>query len=103
MKIEDAKALLIDCTDLICRECNDRHRGCEKQKSYPDFASTVLVALEKQIPKEPIKLTYEPLIKHGWVYGCPKCGSAVGQNNYAVDYTQEDDFCPSCGQRLKWE
>jgi hypothetical protein len=53
MKIEDAKALLIDCTDLICRECNDRHRGCEKQKSYPDFASTVLVALEKQIPKEP--------------------------------------------------
>ena len=51
MKIEDAKALLIDCTDLICRECNDMHRGCEKQKSYPDFASTVLVALEKQIPK----------------------------------------------------
>jgi hypothetical protein len=90
MKIEDAKALLIDCTDLICRECNDRHRGCEKQKSYPDFASTVLVALEKQIPKPPKPNTRIP--------GIGKC--QICKTELCID---DDDlhYCPTCGQRLK--
>lgn len=88
MKIEDAKALLIDCTDLICRECNDRHRGCEKQKSYPDFASTVLVALEKQIPKEPVHEDGD--------YFCQVCGTYCGNVHEGVQ-----KYCDECGQRLR--
>jgi hypothetical protein len=90
MKIEDAKALLIDCTDLICRECNDRHRGCEKQKSYPDFASTVLVALEKQIPKEPEKIEYKA---SGKVIGRCACGKMLLRHYKG---------CPECLQAIKW-
>ena len=88
MKIEDAKALLIDCTDLICRECNDRHRGCEKQKSYPDFASTVLVALEKQIPKEPAHKDGD--------YFCQVCGTYCGNVHEGLQ-----KYCDECGQRLR--
>lgn len=65
MKIEDAKTLLINCTDLICRECNNSYRGCKKQKSYPDFASTVLVALE-------LLDRWHRQLKH-----CPHCGQAL--------------------------
>jgi hypothetical protein len=92
MKIEDAIALLIDCTDLICRECNDRHRGCKKQKSYPDFASTVLAALEKQIPKEPTRYTCE----NDTCYNHTKCQVCGG----GLDSTEK--FCRDCGQAIKW-
>lgn len=99
MKIEEAKALLIDCTDLICRECNDRHRGCKKQKSYPDFASTVLAALEKQIPKEPIRRE-RTLDGGGTTYWhiCPSC-----KNRGLLDrWHRQLKHCPHCGQALKW-
>jgi rubrerythrin len=59
-------------------------------------------ALEKQIPKKPKDVTYEPLKKHGWKYCCPVCNLAVGENNYDYENTQEDNFCPSCGQKLDW-
>ena len=59
-------------------------------------------ALAKQKPMKPVPLKYEPLILHGWEYGCPTCEKAVGFNKYAVEYTDEDPFCPSCGQKLDW-
>ena len=43
--------------------------------------------LEKQIPKEPIKVS-----KGGEEYsGCPRCGKFVF-----------GDYCSECGQALKW-
>ena len=60
-------------------------------------------ALGKQVPKKPKKLSYEPLIKHGWKYECPECTKAIGLNSVGFDYTDEDPFCPSCGQRIGWE
>lgn len=59
-------------------------------------------ALEKQVPKKSIKCQYEPLIKHGWEYECPSCSKAVGINSFSFDYTDEDPFCPSCGQAIDW-
>ncbi len=59
--------------------------------------------LEKQIPQKPIALTYRLLLDHGWKQACPCCGCAVGVNNHAYDYTQEDDYCSQCGQTLDWE
>lgn len=50
-------------------------------------------ALEKQIPKKPIKSDRE--IRYCDVWECPSCGfewSAI-----AIDY------CYKCGQRLDWE
>lgn len=57
-------------------------------------------ALEKQIPKEP---TYDgdgyapdgTFVWDEWM--CPNCDS-----RYEVDY-DDYDYCPNCGQRLKWE
>jgi DNA-directed RNA polymerase subunit RPC12/RpoP len=59
--------------------------------------------IDKQIPEKPNKCTYEPLIQHGWEYECPSCGKAIGFNRFAFDYTDEDPYCPSCGQKIDWE
>ena len=52
-------------------------------------------ALEKQIPKKPIKISEDYNVESGeWVadYECPSCG-----NPYA-----DDSFCSCCGQALDW-
>ena len=60
-------------------------------------------ALEKQIPKKPEKLTYKLLIDIGWVYKCPTCGCACGENKYHSDVTIDDIYCTQCGQMLDWK
>ena len=60
-------------------------------------------AREKQIGKKPKNLNYSPLCKAGWRYGCSVCGCAIGENiNDTAGFTQEDDYCPSCGQSINW-
>ena len=44
-------------------------------------------ALEKQIPKKPIKDKYVPELDF-----CPECGTEVTYCNY----------CPHCGQKINW-
>ena len=80
------------------------------KREYSDVASEYIEALEmaieafrKQEPMKPVPLEYDPLRPHGWEYGCPACGNAVGFNKYAVEYTDNDPFCPSCGRKLDWE
>lgn len=63
---------------------------------------TALFALQKQMPKEPKPLKYQPLLNASWGWECPACGLAVGENKNDIDITQEDAYCPSCGQALKW-
>ena len=53
-----------------------------------DVAGMAISALEKQIPKKPIRLLYYE------VGDCPFCETTV--------YISEDGFCPSCGQALDW-
>lgn len=58
-------------------------------KDYPqDVADIAISALEKQIPRKPIRLLYHE------VGDCPFCETTV--------YISEDKFCPSCGQALDW-
>ena len=52
--------------------------------------------------KKPQPLKYKPLLEIGWKYSCPSCGCAIGMNSNCIDYTQEDVYCPTCGQRLDW-
>lgn len=74
--------------------------------NYDEFnTSTIrlaIEALEKQVEKKPKKLSYEPLIKHGWEYECPECSKAIGINSVGFDFTDKDPFCPSCGQKIDW-
>lgn len=59
-------------------------------------------ALEKQIPKNPKKMTYLLLKEDGWEYECPCCGLAVGRND-KYEISEERGYCESCGQALDWE
>jgi rubrerythrin len=48
----------------------------------------LVFALEKQIPKEPIKSIYN-------VYFCPVCNGSLWQNK------DESNYCFRCGQKIK--
>lgn len=55
----------------------------------------ILSALEKQIPKKPIKINEDYNPERGiWVadYECPSCGNPYADNSY----------CSCCGQALDW-
>ena len=67
-----------------------------------EACNKAIEALRKRAPMKVKEMKYEPLLKAGWHYECPSCGSAVGENDNAIEVTQEDDFCPSCGQKLDW-
>lgn len=68
-----------------------------------DYMANVINALEKQIPKKPFKLKDTLLRDAGWIYGCPTCKCACGENKYHYEVTVDDDYCTQCGQRLDWE
>ncbi len=60
------------------------------EKAY-DMA---IEALEKQIPKVPVKNRKEH-IRYTSVYSCPSCGGGFAGTGIA-------DYCYHCGQSLKW-
>lgn len=60
-------------------------------------------ALEKQVPKRPIKLVSKLLIGAGWTYKCPTCLCACGENKYHPEVTCDTMYCSQCGQRLEWD
>lgn len=48
-------------------------------------------------------MNYKPLVDFGWEYACAICGCAVGENQHDDgEFTQKDDYCANCGQRLDW-
>ena len=59
-------------------------------------------ALAKQVPAKPKKLTYKLLLDAGWIYECPTCGCACGENKYHAEVTCDDMYCTQCGQKLDW-
>lgn len=70
-----------------------------EQKSKCNEISTLKEVLEKQRPKTPYfsgdgywngQLVYD-------TWTCPNCSKS-----YEVDY-EEHDYCPNCGQAIKWE
>lgn len=66
----------------------------------PDNALDVLAiinackALEKQIPKKPIKSDRQE-IRYTFTYDCPTCGRSFTGTGFA-------DCCYHCGQALDW-
>lgn len=60
-----------------------------------EVRDTAIEALEKQLPKKPIKTTEETGIRYTDSYRCPNCGGNFTGTGIA-------DFCYHCGQRLDW-
>lgn len=58
---------------------------------------------EKGAAKKVKKQENNILIAEGWEYGCPSCGCGIGANRKYSGFTQEDEYCPTCGQKLDWE
>lgn len=57
------------------------------------YAQTAISALEKQIPKKPIKHGFDPNALISTVsYTCPVCNKHIGR----------DKFCKHCSQALDW-
>ena len=86
MTIEEAKnqleELMQDRKSFICGGDDEIY------KADIEALQTAMQALEKQIPRKPIRLLYYE------VGDCPFCETTV--------YISEDGFCPSCGQALDW-
>ena len=75
-------------------------------RGYPTYREAKLMAieaLEKQVPMKPKKLTYKLLLDDGWIYECPTCGCACGENKYHPEVTKDDMYCTQCGQAIDWE
>lgn len=86
MTIEEAKEqledLIQDRKSFICGGDDGIYR------KDLEALKMAVSALEKQIPKKPIRLLYYE------VGDCPFCETTVN--------ISEDEFCPSCGQALDW-
>ena len=86
MTNEEAKSqledLIQDRKSFICGGDDEIY------KADIEALQTAMQALEKQIPRKPIRLLYYE------VGDCPFCETTV--------YISEDGFCPSCGQALDW-
>lgn len=79
------------------------HKMVENNNNYAvQSIKLAIEALEKQIPKNPKKMTYLLFKEAGWEYECPCCGLAVGRND-KYEISEERGYCESCGQALDWE
>lgn len=78
------------CEMAVCENC-DIYGIVGTDHCFDDACREAIKALEKQIPKEPIGRL------------CPNCGSKTHTDcgDSFLDYSL--DYCPNCGQALKWE
>lgn len=72
---------------------NETIRNLQTLYGTPMAVRLTIEALEKQIPKKPVKKDF------GYFYGivdtCPYCGS-----DYAL--INKHNYCYDCGQKLDW-
>ena len=73
--------------------------------SYGSSIRTAIEALEKQVPKKPIKKKMATLNKtpnaFSWesIRCCPRCKSNLVVKIFGKHL---EDYCPLCGQRIDW-
>ena len=78
--------------DILKLFTTDKFQRCTSSE-FDDAIYTAIEALEKQIPKMPIKSDRET--RYCDVWKCPSCGFEWS--------ARVIDFCYKCGQRLDWE
>ena len=93
--IEDDEIWWTDCDEHGIKVINTLQELVDKAPYYKELE-------DKATPKKPNKLTYKLLLDDGWKYECPRCKCAIGINPNALDYTQDESFCPTCSQAIDW-
>lgn len=68
--------------------------GNENFRNFIEAANIAIGALEKQVPKKPIK-NREQLIRYTSCYSCPACDGGFTGTGFV-------DYCYHCGQKLDW-
>ena len=64
--------------------------------------SNVLVSLEKQIPKKPIRkeMPYSEEVGFNDEWYCPVCNSYVGYFTEGMSEPEQMEYCNECGQHI---
>lgn len=86
---------ILSIEEVLEEESNKLQELVDKVPYYKELE-------DKARPKKPNKLTYKLLLDEGWKYECPTCKCAIGINDNASDYMNEDSFCPTCSQAIDW-
>ena len=76
---------------------------CDEIVKQKDAYNKAISALEKQIPKG-LKIQTEVYPENS-TYICPNCGRLFGYVKYGTEGIEsaEINYCPGCGQAIKWE
>jgi len=84
---------ICDCKGKECGNCH---------------LATAIKAIEKQIPKKPIRVRFITDESHNKIedgYACPICIGETGQNMatpIGFDESYKMEFCYKCGQAIDW-
>lgn len=101
MTNEDANKRLKACIKygFLCRGCEFEH-DCSIEKVH----EIAIDALEKQIPKKPVKKKFREgylVVREVEYYTCPVCGGQVEVEDNEGYLTECYPSC-ECGQRIDW-
>ena len=87
------KGIYEDCNNKICDNCD----LCYMQGTTGEHCEAIdiaIQALEKQIPKKPIK-SKNQVVRYVNTYYCPICELGIAGTNIAK-------WCYHCGQKIDW-
>ena len=87
------KGIYEDCNEKLCDNCD----LCYAQGNVGEHIKSIEIAiqaLEKQIPKKPIK-SENQVVRYVNTYYCPTCELGITGTNIAK-------WCYHCGQKLDW-
>lgn len=87
------KGIYENCNSNKCDNCDLRYKQGNNGERI-ESTKTAIQALEKQIPKKPIK-SEEQSVRYVNTYYCPVCRLGITGTNIAK-------WCYHCGQKLDW-
>lgn len=86
----------------ILEKLTEECRNCDRSICEACETNYIRHAVVTKIPREPISITYPPLIRLGWEYECPHCGNVCGTNRLHPDLSCRENYCSNCSQLLQW-
>lgn len=105
MTNQEALNMFVACTTLDCEHCKE----CQDKPKFNEMKDMVISALEKQIPKKPIKIFYDEQDDDDWydekyTYQCPLCKeNEVGWYSKEIcEWIYQTAHCERCGQAIDW-
>ena len=84
------KGIYEDCNEKKCDNCD----LCYMQGTTGEHREAIdmaIQALEKQIPKKPVKKSF--IVPYEGINVCPSCKEPLGGKRH---------YCSKCGQKLDW-